>query len=924
MLQYSIERVTRLEGTPTVIYCSGWLVDPAGAEVRIKLADNSEPDAAVDVIRVPRPDVKKLFRRAAADCGFELEITCGKTGNLELVFAGAADTVSIPVPELEAGMSRIEISPTVKAAMFRQKCKSFIVFLLVWPIIVMKLFKNCLFKLFPPFQQFYLRRIYPLLHPGFSYTPPKTATSECRTSPWGEHILLVSHFADGSGAPVLALNIARTLYGFGFNLHIVVMRYGELYDSFCQFGTVDVINSEEGLRTRLGEWERESIHIRKAFLNTTLAGIFAGVLKEYGMTVVNLIHEMPDTVRVMGQYEASAVLRKNADRIVLPSSLLIDLWEEDNMPLPRERCVILPQPDYHSDLEPPADGDEKRACHAALCRELDIPEDSYIVIGCGTLETRKAPDVFFQTAGEVCREDRRVHFVWIGDSGDIFFRKKIDLMQKMCPDNTRMLSYRNLNKYYRGADLFFLPSKEDPFPTVGLLAAKVGIPVVFCRRSTGLRDLFGDVEGCSSAEYSKGIFKTLILQLAADRWLSARRGAAFQQIYREKMYSFRQYVQSLYELAGDPLPRITAIVPNYNYAKFLPARVRTVADQTFPVYELLILDDCSADDSAEVAEKLIRQYADRFPGGMRYVPGEHNSGVFRQWFKGVSMAKGDFIWIAEADDMCQNTMQSQLVHAFRDPLVKIAYAQSALIDGKDVVYSKTFLQHTNCISQRKWLRNYIWDAGSEIETALAVKNTIPNASSALIRKSAFAQIPEEIFDFKVVGDWFAYLHLIAGGKVAFCAEPLNLYRRHPGSVVAKNPEQLLEELTRIRALIQEKFAVSEHTKYQMQCEFDQTCQLLKLSLKGFGPASEPVEEKRPTDYWLLPEDVDWEAFRAEIARSKAAYLFVCFIDDGATLPSQVAEAFAGSIHVFWRDELKSGAFRDKFKLWENPAADAAG
>ena len=922
MLQYSIERVTRLEGNPAIIYCSGWLGATDGAAVQIRLADHAETGAAIDVIA--RPDVKKLFHRIDVNCGFELEITGGETGGLELVFACGAESVSIPVPELAAGMSQIEVSPAVKAAVFRQKCKAVIVFLLLWPITLMRFVKNSLFRLFPAFQRFYLRHIYPLLHPGFSYTPPKTEKGECRTSPWGEHILLVSHFADGSGAPVLALNIARTLYGFGFNLHIVVMRYGELYDSFCQFGTVDVINSEENFRAKLEEWEKDSIHIRKAFLNTTLAGIYAGLLKEFDMTVVNLIHEMPETVRVMGQHEASAVLREHADRIVLPSSLLIELWGEDNMPLPRDRCVILPQPDYHSDLEPLRDEAEKRACHTALCRELEIPEDSYIVIGCGTLEHRKAPDVFFQTAAEVCREDPQVHFVWIGDSGDLFYRKKIDLMQKMCPDNTRMLSYRNLNHYYRGADLFFLPSKEDAFPTVGLLAAKVGIPVVFCRRATGLRDLFGAVEGCSSAEYSKDIFKDLIRALASDRALSVRQGAAFQKIYREKMYSFRQYVQSLYELAGDRLPRVTVIVPNYNYAKFLPARVKTVADQTFPVYELIILDDCSDDNSAEVAEKLIRQYADRFPGGMRYIPGEQNSGVFRQWFKGVSAARGDFIWIAEADDMCQNTMLSQLVHAFNDPQVKIAYAQSALIDGKDIVYSKNFLQHTNCISQRKWQQNYIWDAGTEIETALAVKNTIPNASSAVIRKSAFSQIPDDIFTFRVVGDWFAYLHLITGGKVAFCAEPLNLYRRHPDSVVAKNPEQLLEELTKIRMLIQKKFNVSDYTRYLMQCEFDETCRLLKSSFRESGAVNEPLEESRPTEYWLLPADVDWAAFKAEIARSEAAYLFICFISDDSTLPSQVSEAFSGSIHVFWRDELKSRDFLAKFKAWKNPDLPAAG
>lgn len=916
MLQYSLERVARTEGNSAIVYCSGWLGDTDGAPTRISLSAPDGANVKIDVIKTPRPDVKNLFRRIEVDCGFELEILGDDRDRAELVFSNGTESVSIPVPKLEAGMVRMEVACASRKALFMRKFRARFTYLALLPVRLMKIVKNRLFRWSPAFQRFYMKHIFTRLHPGFSYQPEETEDGGCRISPWGEHLLLVSHFADGSGAPVLALNIARTLYGFGFNLHIIVMRYGELYDSFRKFGTVDVIDSEKGLRAKLAEWEKASIRIRKAFLNTTLAGVFAGVLREHGATVVNLVHEMSDTVTVMGQHRAAELLRKNADRIVLPSTLLLEEWEKAGMPLPPERCVIMPQPDYHSDLEPLKDEDEKRACHAALCREFDIPEDSYIVIGCGTLETRKAPDVFFRTAIEVCRKDPRVHFVWIGDQGDVFYRRKIELIREECPGNTRLLPYRKLNNYYRGADLFFLPSKEDPFPTVGLLAAKVAIPVVFCRRSTGLRDLFGGVEGCSSAEYSAATFRELILRLAADRGRSVRQGAAFQKIYREKMYSFRHYVQSLYELAGEALPRITAIIPNYNYANYLPDRVRSIVEQTFPVYELLILDDCSKDNSAEVAEKLIRQYADRFPGGMRYLPGERNVGVFRQWFKGVTLAQGEFIWIAEADDMCRDTMQSQLVHAFRDPAVKIAYAQSALIDGDGEVYAETFLRHTDNISRRKWLKSYIWDAGAEIETALAIKNTIPNASGALIRKSAFAMIPEEIFSFKVVGDWFAYLHLIAGGKVAFCAEPLNLYRRHPGSVVDKNPERLLEELTKIHRLIHEKFGVSNYTKHQMQLEYDQTCLLLKCALKDSGATADPLDEVRPTEYWLLPADVDWKAFTAALARNGAACLFLCFTDDDSTLPPQVAEAFPGPIHVFWRDDLESSAFLAKFKPWK--------
>ena len=916
MLQYCIDSLSRTEDTPVVIHCSGWLADTENLKTEIMLADLSDSEALVDTVRTYRPDLKQIFRNCDGDNGFDLKIICNEPEKLKLIFTNGKERISLPLPELKAGKRLLKMNSKQKTVIFLRQLKSRLAYFLSMPVLGLKIIKNSLFKLSPSFQKFYMKKIYTKLHPEISFSSPEQENN-FQKSTWGEHILLASHFADGSGAPMLALNIARTLYGFGFNLHIIVMRDGELHDSFSKLGTVDVVTSEDELRNKLQEWENNSIKIKKAFLNTTLTGIFAKVLKEAGITTVNLIHEMPGTVTVMGQHEAANVLRTHADKIVIPSSLISDLWKENNMELPADRCIVMPQPDYHNDLEPLKDDAEKQECHAALCRELNIPENSCIVIGCGSLEIRKAPDVFFQTAFEVSKENPNVHFVWIGDAGDQFYRKKIDLLMLKAPRNTRLLSYRKLNNYYRGADLFFLPSKEDPFPTVGLLASKVGIPVIFCRLCTGLHDLFGNVAGCSSDDYSSDIFTKLILKHASDRDFSKQAGAEFLNIYGKKMYSFRDYVQSLYELAGEDLPKITAIIPNYNYANFLPERVESIVNQTFPVYELLILDDCSKDNSAEVAEKLIRKYKNHFRGGIQYLPNEQNAGVFRQWYKGVSLAKGDLIWIAEADDKCRETMQSKLVHAFRDPLVKIAYAQSALIDGDGEIYSETFLQHTFHISKYKWTQDYIWDARTETETALAIKNTIPNASGALIRKTAFSQIPEDLFSYKVIGDWFAYLHMIQDGKVAFCAEPLNLYRRHPGSVVAKNPDRLLEELKTLYAVICEKFEVSNYTRSQMLREFNETRLLLKSSIKMTEPAADQFREDKPVEYWILPEDVDWNGFKAEISKSNAAYLFIMLSGNNTEFPSNAAETFNGSVHVFWKNEVKNKEFLKNFTTWQS-------
>ena len=98
-----------------------------------------------------------------------------------------------------------------------------------------------------------------------------------------------------------------------------------------------------------------------------------------------------------------------------------------------------------------------------------------------------------------------------------------------------------------------------------------------------------------------------------------------------------------------PLPLVSIIVPNYNHAKYLSARMDSILNQTFQDFEVIILDDCSTDNSRTV----IDSYRD-CEKVSNIVYNEVNSGSpFIQWNRGVSLARGSLIWIADTDDFCQ-------------------------------------------------------------------------------------------------------------------------------------------------------------------------------------------------------------------------------------------------------------------------------
>ena len=124
-------------------------------------------------------------------------------------------------------------------------------------------------------------------------------------------------------------------------------------------------------------------------------------------------------------------------------------------------------------------------------------------------------------------------------------------------------------------------------------------------------------------------------------------------------------------------PLVSVIIPNYNHARFLDERIRTVLNQTYQNFELIILDDKSTDNSLEV----INKYKDD-PHVSDIVVNEENSGsTFKQWHKGFELAKGDIVWIAESDDSCDAKLLEVLVQGYLESDAVLALCKSCKYDA---------------------------------------------------------------------------------------------------------------------------------------------------------------------------------------------------------------------------------------------------
>lgn len=220
-------------------------------------------------------------------------------------------------------------------------------------------------------------------------------------------------------------------------------------------------------------------------------------------------------------------------------------------------------------------------------------------------------------------------------------------------------------------------------------------------------------------------------------------------------------------------PRVSVILPNYNHGRYLPARIDSILNQQYKDFELIILDDFSIDDSRAIIE----QYR-YHPKVSHVLLNESNSGSpFLQWQKGIELAKGEYLWIAESDDSAHEDFLMVLMEHL-DRGVGLVYCRSLVIDeeGKRI---EGYYWPDNFHSER-WKSDYSNNGLAEICNFLVYGNTIPNVSACVFRKESFV-MTSEISKMKYCGDWLFWINYLKRSSIYFVSEPLSYHRLHTQS-----------------------------------------------------------------------------------------------------------------------------------------------
>lgn len=241
-------------------------------------------------------------------------------------------------------------------------------------------------------------------------------------------------------------------------------------------------------------------------------------------------------------------------------------------------------------------------------------------------------------------------------------------------------------------------------------------------------------------------------------------------------------------------PKVSVIIPNYNHGKYLAKRIESVLNQTFTDFELLILDDCSQDNS----QQLIAYYVSVDSRVKSLINNQNSGSVFKQWSLGFNQTKGKYIWIAESDDFAEETFLEVLLSIMeKDELVTFAYSNSWIVDEGNRIQGTTADWKQKYFNDNHWGENYITDGRQELQRYLAVACTINNASSVLFRRSSIEAVGGVDNTFRYTGDWMMYIKLSMQGRIAYKADCLSNYREHNENTSKKSEvdgSQLFERL----------------------------------------------------------------------------------------------------------------------------------
>ena len=199
-------------------------------------------------------------------------------------------------------------------------------------------------------------------------------------------------------------------------------------------------------------------------------------------------------------------------------------------------------------------------------------------------------------------------------------------------------------------------------------------------------------------------------------------------------------------------PLVSVIMPCYNMEKYIAATIHSVQQQTYPYWELLIVDDASTDGTADIVRS--HQIQD---DRIHFVVKPKHSGIADTRNQCISMAKGRFLAFLDADDLWHPEKLEQQLQFMTERNIGFSYSSYDCVD-----------------EEGKPLEKMVKSAGN-LDYDAYLHNTIIGCSTVMIDTTIIGNV--FVPNFRTSEDTATWLNILKKGFLAYAIEqPLTSYR----------------------------------------------------------------------------------------------------------------------------------------------------
>lgn len=242
---------------------------------------------------------------------------------------------------------------------------------------------------------------------------------------------------------------------------------------------------------------------------------------------------------------------------------------------------------------------------------------------------------------------------------------------------------------------------------------------------------------------------------------------------------------------------VSIIIPIYNVEQYIERCIISVINQTYRQLEVILVDDCSPDNSMSLAQQLVDKSTNKEGLTFKFIKRDENGGLSAARNTGIENATGDYLYFLDSDDELPiNAIELLVNQVIIHPDVEIVMGRMKAFPNDLPYYNIDRYKDTPYINDNLWIREHFFTIISPIQT---------NACNKLIRRDLGER---NLLFFKpgIIHEDQLWMYYVAKKikSIAFVFEPTYLRYMNPGSIMttlnyekeAKNWGIILEEVTK--------------------------------------------------------------------------------------------------------------------------------